>query len=207
MFIGSLNWDTTDGRYSVLFILEYWCSWLKIILYVDALREYFPQFGKEDACTIMRDTAGSSKYFAFLAFEESASVNAVMVREHFLDGKIMSSSFPPFLTHKKLSSILRSTRKEPSRGKNTNARRSSSSVDWRAASCPRACASFFPQFGKVIDLTVMLDHETGWSKGFGFVSFEDTNVQPFLGFGNLEIDGKLVCIPLLLLLSFTWRDH
>ena len=55
---------------------------------------------------------------------------------------------------------------------------------------------FFSQFGKVIDSTVMLDRETGRSKGFGFVSFEDTNVQPFLGFGNLEIDGKLVC-PLL----------
>ena len=51
---------------------------------------------------------------------------------------------------------------------------------------------FFSQFGKVIDSTVMLDRETGRSKGFGFVSFEDTNVQPFLGYGNLEIDGKLV---------------
>lgn len=51
---------------------------------------------------------------------------------------------------------------------------------------------FFSQFGKVIDSTVMLDRETGRSKGFGFVSFEDTNVQPFLGFGNLQIDGKLV---------------
>jgi RNA-binding protein Musashi len=51
---------------------------------------------------------------------------------------------------------------------------------------------FFSQFGKVVDSTVMLDRETGRSKGFGFVSFEDTNVQPFLGFGNLEIDGKMV---------------
>ena len=53
---------------------------------------------------------------------------------------------------------------------------------------------FFSQFGKVIDSTVMLDRETGRSKGFGFVSFEDTNVQPFLGFGNLEIDGKLASV-------------
>jgi RNA-binding protein Musashi len=53
---------------------------------------------------------------------------------------------------------------------------------------------FFSQFGKVIDSTVMLDRETGRSKGFGFVSFENTNVQPFLGFGNLEIDRKLVSV-------------
>ena len=47
----------------------------------------------------------------------------------------------------------------------------------------------------MIDSTVMLDRETGRSKEFGFVSFEDMNVQPFLGFGNLEIDGKLVRVP------------
>lgn len=51
---------------------------------------------------------------------------------------------------------------------------------------------FFSQFGKVVDSTVMLDRETGRSKGFGFISFEGANVEPILGFGNLEIDGKLV---------------
>jgi RNA-binding protein Musashi len=54
---------------------------------------------------------------------------------------------------------------------------------------------FFSQFGKVVDATVMLDRETGRSKGFGFVSFENVNVEPLLGFGNLEIDGKMVCLP------------
>lgn len=53
---------------------------------------------------------------------------------------------------------------------------------------------FFSQFGKVVDATVMLDRETGRSKGFGFVSFEGANVEPILGFGNLEIDGKLVSL-------------
>lgn len=51
---------------------------------------------------------------------------------------------------------------------------------------------FFSQFGRVVDSTVMLDRDTGRSKGFGFISLEDADVQPFLGFGNLEIDGKLV---------------
>jgi hypothetical protein len=51
----------------------------------------------------MRDAAGRSRCFAFLTFDEPASVNAVMVREHFLDGKIVSkntwrSFFKLFLT-------------------------------------------------------------------------------------------------------------
>lgn len=63
---------------------------------------------------------------------------------------------------------------------------------------------YFSQYGKVIDSTVMLDRETGRSKGFGFISFEDTNVQPILGFGNLQIDGKLVSDPSVPLAYWIW---
>ena len=53
----------------------------------DGLRNYFSEFGQVDACTIVRDADGKSRGFAFLTFEDPASVNAVMIREHFLDGK------------------------------------------------------------------------------------------------------------------------
>ncbi|KIJ91357.1 hypothetical protein K443DRAFT_489823 [Laccaria amethystina LaAM-08-1] len=151
MFIGSLNRDTTD----------------------DALQEYFSQFGKVDACTIMRDAAGRSRCFAFLTFDEPASVNAVMVREHFLDGKIIDPKRAiPRQEHQRATKLF---------------------IGGLAGSVTsESMREFFSQFGKVIDSTVMLDRETGRSKGFGFVSFGDMNVQPFLGFGNLEIDGKLV---------------
>jgi len=85
MFIGGLNWDTTDGSYSLLSLTD---SFLTEFL-LDGLRDYFSQFGKVDACTIMRDAAGRSRCFAFLTFDDPASVNAVMVREHTLDGKIV----------------------------------------------------------------------------------------------------------------------
>jgi hypothetical protein len=68
----------------------------------------------------MRDAAGRSRCFAFLTFDEPASVNAVMVREHFLDGKIVSKCMEPRSLH--LSnldcSIVRLTPNEPSLGKN-----------------------------------------------------------------------------------------
>ncbi|KDR71028.1 hypothetical protein GALMADRAFT_254178 [Galerina marginata CBS 339.88] len=155
MFIGGLNWDTTD----------------------ESLREYFTQFGKVDACTIMRDAAGRSRCFAFLTFEEPASVNAVMVREHYLDGKIIDPKRAiPRQEHQRATKLF---------------------IGGLAGSVTsESMREFFSQFGKVIDSTVMLDRETGRSKGFGFVSFEDTNVQSFLGFGNLEIDGKLIDVKL-----------
>lgn len=68
MFIGGLNWETTD----------------------DSLRAYFEQFGPISDCMVMRDGAtGRSRGFGFLTFIDAASVNAVMQKEHFLDGKIV----------------------------------------------------------------------------------------------------------------------
>lgn len=44
----------------------------------------------------MRDGEGKSRGFAFLTFEDPASVNAVMIREHFLDGKAVSTGLVRF---------------------------------------------------------------------------------------------------------------
>jgi RNA recognition motif-containing protein len=115
MFIGGLNWDTTDGIYDTSSLSVFRSTKLAP---VESLRNYFSQFGKVDACTIMRDAAGRSRCFAFLTFEDPASVNAVMVREHFLDGKIVSRlSLPSSL---KLTVQGRLTLKEPFRAKNTS---------------------------------------------------------------------------------------
>ncbi|KAJ7579907.1 heterogeneous nuclear ribonucleoprotein HRP1 [Mycena floridula] len=155
MFIGGLNWDTTD----------------------ESLREYFEQFGKVDACTIMRDAGGRSRCFAFLTFEDPASVNEVVVKEHFLDGKIIDPKRAvPRQEHQRATKLF---------------------IGGLAGTVTSdSMREFFSQYGKVVESTVMLDRETGRSKGFGFISLEDTDVQPFLGFGKLEIDGKLIDVKL-----------
>ena len=141
----------------------------------------------------MRDAAGRSRCFAFLTFEDPASVNAVMVREHTLDGKIVSG----YIAHT-LCRLTNLSQIDPKRAipRQEHQRATKLFIGGLAGTVTsESMREFFSQFGKVIDSTVMLDRETGRSKGFGFVSFEDTNVQPFLGFGNLEIDGKLVRAP------------
>lgn len=59
----------------------------------ESLRDYFSQFGEVVECTVMRDGAtGRSRGFGFLTFKDPKTVNIVMVKEHFLDGKIVSHS-------------------------------------------------------------------------------------------------------------------
>nr|XP_019008922.1 RNA-binding protein Musashi [Kwoniella pini CBS 10737]OCF47703.1 RNA-binding protein Musashi [Kwoniella pini CBS 10737] len=65
MFIGGLNWETTD----------------------DGLKAYMAQFGEIEACTIMRDLTGRSRGFAFLTYKASNSVDKVLQKTHTLDGK------------------------------------------------------------------------------------------------------------------------
>ncbi|KIJ52614.1 hypothetical protein M422DRAFT_156705, partial [Sphaerobolus stellatus SS14] len=152
MFVGGLNWDTTD----------------------ESLREYFSQFGKVDACTIMRDASGRSRGFAFLTFEEPAAVNAVMVREHYLDGKIIDPKRAiPRQEHSRTQKVF---------------------VGGLAPSVTNdSMRQFFSQFGKVIDATVMIDRDSSRSKGFGFVTFDEkTDVEHLIGMGGLDIEGKVV---------------
>jgi len=152
MFIGGLNWDTTD----------------------EGLRDYFSQFGKVDACTIMRDPSGTSRGFAFLTFEDATSVNTVLTREHVLDGKpIDPKRAIPREEH------LRNTRYF------VGGLSPSTTSD--------SMREFFGAYGKVVDATVMVDRESGRSKGFGFVTFEDaSNLDQLVGKIGLTLDDKQI---------------
>lgn len=59
--------------------------------FVESLHDYFSQFGDVLECTVMRDGGtGRSRGFGFLTFKDPKTVNIVMVKEHYLDGKIVS---------------------------------------------------------------------------------------------------------------------
>ncbi|PFH45978.1 hypothetical protein AMATHDRAFT_70802 [Amanita thiersii Skay4041] len=152
MFIGGLNWDTTD----------------------EGLRDYFSQFGKVDACTIMRDANGTSRGFAFLTFEDPNAVSLVVGREHFLDGKqIDPKRAIPREEH------LRNTRYFVG--------------GLAPTTTAESMKEFFSTYGKVVDATVMVDRESGRSKGFGFVTFEDANnADQLVGKIGLVLDEKQI---------------
>ncbi|KDQ24079.1 hypothetical protein PLEOSDRAFT_1048220, partial [Pleurotus ostreatus PC15] len=152
LFIGGLSWDTTD----------------------EGLKNYFSQFGKVDACTIMRDPSGTSRGFAFLTFEDPSAVTPVLAREHTLDGKMIDPK-----------------RAIPREEHLRNTRYFVGGLAPHTTS--ESMKAFFSTYGSVVDATVMMDRESGRSKGFGFVTFDEGgNADQLVGKLGLLLDDKQV---------------
>ncbi|KAF1984331.1 RNA-binding domain-containing protein [Aulographum hederae CBS 113979] len=133
MFIGGLNWETTD----------------------QSLKEYFSQFGEVLECTVMRDgPSGRSRGFGFLTFKDPKTVNTVMVKEHYLDGKIIDPK----------RAIPREEQERTSKIFVGGVSQEATDHDFK---------EFFKQFGHVVDATLMMDKDTGRPRGFGFVTFQN----------------------------------
>ncbi|KAG6841400.1 hypothetical protein C0991_011564 [Blastosporella zonata] len=159
LFIGGLNWDTTDVRKGTVPVIYLACT---------------PHTAapKVDACTIMRDPTGTSRGFAFLTFEDANAVNAVVARDHVLDGKTIDPKRAiPREEH------LRNTRYFVG--------------GLSPTTTSESMKDFFSAYGKVVDATVMVDRESGRSKGFGFVTYEDaSNADQLVGKIGLIMDDK-----------------
>ncbi|CAO1632326.1 unnamed protein product [Sympodiomycopsis kandeliae] len=153
MFVGGLSWQTSE----------------------ETLVNYFSQFGKVLECNIMKDNQGISRGFGFLKFEDPKTVNNIMVREHWLDGKTID----PKRAIPRDSSIRSSkifVGGIPSHTTNESFR------------------STFLQFGNILDHNLMFDKETNKPRGFGFVTFEDEEAgqRALAADGQVLLDGKLV---------------
>ncbi|KAK2750659.1 hypothetical protein FQN57_002732 [Myotisia sp. PD_48] len=150
MFIGGLNWETTD----------------------QSLKDYFSQFGEVLECTVMRDgSTGRSRGFGFLTFVDPKTVNTVMVKEHYLDGKIIDPK----------RAIPRDEQERTSKIFVGGVSQEATEQDFK---------QFFMQFGRVVDATLMIDKDTGRPRGFGFVTFDSEAAVEATLSGPLEIHGK-----------------
>jgi len=50
---------------------------------------------------------------------------------------------------------------------------------------------FFSQYGEIVDLKVIVDFQTGRSKGFGFITFaSDAEGEAALAANSAELDGR-----------------
>ncbi|GAV52824.1 hypothetical protein ZYGR_0AI01060 [Zygosaccharomyces rouxii] len=156
MFIGGLNWETTE----------------------DTLRDYFSKYGRVIDLKIMKDTnTGRSRGFGFLTFDSSSSVDEVVKTQHILDGKVIDPKRAiPREEQDKTGKIFVG-------GIGADVR-------------PKEFEEFFAQWGTIIDAQLMLDKDTGRSRGFGFVTYDSPDAvdrvcqNKFIDFKGKKIEIK-----------------
>ncbi|TKA65983.1 hypothetical protein B0A49_07161 [Cryomyces minteri] len=122
----------------------------------------------------MRDGAsGRSRGFGFLTFKDPKTVNIVMVKEHYLDGKIIDPK----------RAIPRDEQERTSKIFVGGVSQEATEQDFK---------SFFMNFGRVLDATLMMDKDTGRPRGFGFVTFDSEAAVDRTLEGPLQILGKQI---------------
>ncbi|KAL8991002.1 MAG: hypothetical protein Q9177_000481 [Variospora cf. flavescens] len=129
-------------------------------------------YGPVQECTVMRDGAtGRSRGFGFLTFRDPKTVNVVMVKEHYLDGKIIDPK----------RAIPRDEQERTSKIFVGGVSQEATETDFK---------EYFMQFGRVVDATLMMDKDTGRPRGFGFVTFDSEAAVDNTFNGDLMILGK-----------------
>lgn len=120
----------------------------------DRLKQYFSKYGEVIEINVMRDGAtGKSRGFAFLTFTTGDSVDAVLKEKHILDGKLIDPKRAiPKDEQEKVGKVF---------------------VGGIAADVtPEEFRSYFEKFGSIIDSQLMINKDTGKSRGYGFVTYD-----------------------------------
>ncbi|KAL3313253.1 hypothetical protein Ciccas_008145 [Cichlidogyrus casuarinus] len=149
----------------------------------DHLRFYFCQFGEVEEANIMMDTrTGHSRGFGYVKFKSDASVDQIIRQaNHYIVNKYVD--------------VRRSN--IHLKGKNRRNLRifiGGVSLD----QSEETLRNYFQQFGKVTDVSLMMDREKRQHRGFAFVGFEsESTVFNLIRLHYVQINGKIVEIKAL----------
>lgn len=184
IFVGGLSWETDET----------------------SLRRYFEGFGEVMDCVIMRDRhTGHPRGFGFVTFTDDAVAGTAASRRHDLDGRqveakraVPRSEFPAQAAAGMLGNVRMGGSQSNSQVRVNHTTRGKVFVGGLPSQCGNdEFKAYFGTYGDVVDAQVMIDHNTGNSRGFGFVTFAnessvDTVVGPGRSNSRHEIMGKCV---------------
>lgn len=127
------------------------------------LKEYYSTWGVVEAAVVVKNESGNSRCFGFVTFSDpGAAIAACKEKPHEIDGKVVDAK-PAVSKYQSGSNDPTPVKKLFVGGVNRN-------VDESQLS------EYFSSFGPVVEAIIMRDRETGTSRGFGFITFEDESV-------------------------------
>ncbi|KAJ1410764.1 hypothetical protein B484DRAFT_336254 [Ochromonadaceae sp. CCMP2298] len=141
------------------------------------LRIYFEKFGELSDVALMIDKrSGKPRGFGFIKMKDPAAADIVMSNEHTIDGRLVD--------------VKRALPRDKAPGPTRYAAKIF--VGGLAAEVSdRQFEDYFAKFGTVKDAVVMVDRNTGSSRGFGFITFEKEQAVEMVLKQQHELAGKV----------------
>lgn len=147
----------------------------------ESFRKYFSRFGEITDCVIMMDkVSGRPRGFGFVTFADPEAANKVLEEEHVIDGRTVE--------------VKRTVPREDMQVKGAPKTKKIFVGGLPVSLTEDELKEYFSSYGHVLEHQIMLDRESGRSRGFGFVTFDSENaVEKVLSNGRMhEIHGKQV---------------
>ncbi|VFQ82508.1 unnamed protein product [Cuscuta campestris] len=169
LFIGGISWDTDEDR----------------------LKEYFGSYGEVVEAVIMRDrNTGRARGFGFVVFTDSAVAERVIKEKHMIDGRTVEAK--KAVPRDDQNTISRNN--SSIQGSSGPGRTKKIFVGGLASTVTESdFKKYFEQFGTIMDVVVMYDHNTQRPRGFGFITYEsEDSVDRALYKTFHELNGKMV---------------
>ncbi|GLI59205.1 hypothetical protein VaNZ11_001041 [Volvox africanus] len=145
----------------------------------EKLKDYFLKYGEVHDVVVMRDRqTRRPRGFGFITFMDPAAAQAACAESHTIDGRQIDAK--PSVPHGEGGQQPRSKK---------------IFVGGLAPDTEDVhLKQYFEQYGPVIEALVMVDHNSGRSRGFGFVTFgEESSVEKVFAAGQMhELGGKQV---------------
>ncbi|KAJ6686827.1 RNA-BINDING PROTEIN MUSASHI-like protein RBP6 [Salix purpurea] len=170
LFIGGISWDTNEER----------------------LKDYFQSFGEVVEAVIMKDrTTGRARGFGFVVFSDPANAERVIKEKHSIDGRMVEAKKA---VPRDDQNILSRNSGGSIHGSPGPGRTKKIFVGGLASTVSESdFKQYFDQFGIIIDVVVMYDHNTQRPRGFGFITYDSEEaVDKVLMKTFHELNGKMV---------------
>ncbi|TXG68587.1 hypothetical protein EZV62_003522 [Acer yangbiense] len=146
----------------------------------DAFADYFSQYGEiVDSILMMDRYTGRPRGFGFVTFADPAIADQILEKNHVIDGRAVEVK--KTVPREEMVKEVLETKKIFVGGMPPSLTEDD-------------LEEYFSSYGNIVENQIMLDHITGRSRGFGFVTFETADaVEKVLSWGKIhELGGKQV---------------
>ncbi|KAJ8755752.1 hypothetical protein K2173_024296 [Erythroxylum novogranatense] len=168
LFVGGISWETTRETFT----------------------HHFSQYGEIVDSIIMSDRhSGRPRGFGFVTFSDPAVADEVLKNEHVIDGRV--ACFGVFCCQVEVKRTV------PREDTEVNGITSPNKIfigGIPSSLTEDELKEHFSIYGIVVDHQIMVDHQTGRSRGFAFVTFESEDaIKQILSEGRIhQLGGKQV---------------